>query len=159
MELPRPRTQTQAMRESSRPGHTLLELSVVLLIVGILLGAGLPPLRRAYGWVQARSARDAAAMQAARARALAVARGGADLVVDLRHARVWIEASDTSLPAVPLGDERRLTIAADGTPADTARIGWDGLGIGRIASRTLRFRVGTAEARLTVSGYGRVRTW
>ncbi|HEX9107250.1 MAG TPA: hypothetical protein VF832_08475 [Longimicrobiales bacterium] len=147
------------MHAPARPGHSLLELSFVLLLLGVLLGAGLPPLRRAMAWAQARSARDAVALQAARARALAVARGGADLVLDLPHARAWIESSDTVLAPVVLGDERLLILSADGSPADTVRIGWDGLGVGRIASRTLRFRAGAAEARLTVSGYGRVRAW
>jgi hypothetical protein len=38
-------------------------------------------------------------------------------------------------------------------------IAFDALGLGRIASQTLRFRLESQEAGLTVSSFGRVRRW
>ncbi len=153
MQVPAPR---------SRPadaGYTVVELIVVLALVGLLLGLAAPPVERALAWARVRGARDVVVMETARARALAVARGGAQLVLDLPRARAWIEAADTATPPESVGDERRLTLTAEGATGDTVRIAYDGLGLGRMAGRTLRFRSGSAEARLTISGYGRVRAW
>lgn len=142
-----------------RPAYTLVELAIALLCLAVLLGLAAPPLRRALAWTRVRAARDVVAAQAARARALAVARGGAELVLDLRHARAWLAAADTATPAIPVADERLVRMSADGADSDTLRIAFDGVGLGRVASRTLRFRTAGAEARLTLSGYGRVRLW
>ncbi len=143
----------------NRPAYTIVELACALMLVAVLLGLAAPPLRRALAWTRVRAARDVVAAEATRARALAVARGGAELVLDLRHARAWLAASDTSTTPVPVADERLVRVLADGADGDTLRIGFDALGLGRIASRTLRFRAAGAEARLTFSAYGRVRSW
>ena len=147
------------MRPRNSPGYTLFELIIVLGLLGLLLGLAAPPVARALAWARVRTARDVVAMGTARARALAVARGGAELVLDLPRARAWIEAPDTATPPELVGDARWLRLSADGAGGDTVRIGYDDLGLGRMAGRTLRFRSGSAEARLTVSAYGRVRTW
>lgn len=140
-------------------GYTLLELVAALALTAFLLGLAVPPVRRALAWVRARAARDAVAMGTARARALAVARGGAELVLDLRRATVWLEARDTATPPEPIGDARFLAVSAEGAAGDTVRVAYDGMGLGRMAGRTLRFRAGGAEARLTISAAGRARTW
>ncbi len=147
------------MRARTRPAYTLLELVATLALLAVLVGLAQPPLERALAWARVRTARDLVAMATARTRALAVARGGAALVLDLRTARAWIEAGDTCTPPEAIGDDRRLRLIADGAAGDTVRIAYDGTGLGRLAGRTLRFRSGTAEARLTVSAYGRVRAW
>ena len=141
-----------------RSGYSLLEITVVLLLLGVLLGLTVPPFQRALAYAEARSARDVVAGEAARARALAAARGGADVVLDVNRRRVWIEARDTATAPRPLGDGR-LRVWADGVAADTIRLRYDALGLGVLASRTLRFRAGVAEAGLTISSYGRVRSW
>ncbi len=143
---------------SRSAAYSLAELTVALLLLTVLLGLALPPFRRALAFAEARSARDVVAGEAARARALAAARGGADVVLDVNARRVWIEAVDTSTAPRPLGDGR-LRVSADGTSADTIRLRYDGLGLGVLANRTLRFRAGPAEAGLTISSYGRVRSW
>ncbi len=140
-------------------GYTLVELMVVLALLALLLALAAPPVTRALAWARVRAARDIVAMGTARARALAVARGGAALVLDLPRARAWLEAADTSTPPEPVGDERHVTVTVDGAAGDTVRIAYDALGLGRMAGRTLHFRSGPAEARLTISGYGRVRAW
>ncbi len=63
------------------------------------------------------------------------------------------------------GDTLRATdlAARHGVRADAGRpslrLRYDGLGIGRIANSTIRLQRGTAEAGLSISAYGRVRTW
>ena len=142
-----------------RPAYTLIELACTLMLIAVLLGLAAPPLGRALAWTRVRAARDVVAAEAARARSLAVARGGADLVLDLRHARAWLTAPDTVTPPVEVADQRVVRLSADGADGDTVRIAFDALGLGRVASRTLRFRAAAAEARLTLSSYGRVRLW
>lgn len=147
------------IRPARRSGFSLVEMLTALVLAGVLLGLGAPPVRRALAWARVRSARDLVASQLARARSVAVMRGGADLVLDVRRGRAWIEAVDTSTPASAVADAEGVRISADGLAGDTVRIGYDGMGIGRLASRTLRFRAGAVEARMTISSYGRVRTW
>lgn len=140
-------------------GYSLVEVLFALALAGILLGLGVPPVRRALAWARVRSARDLVAAQLARARSLAVMRGGAELVLDLRAARAWVEMRDTATPASMVAEVGAVRIIADGALGDTVRIGYDAMGLGRLSSRTLRFRAGAVEARMTVSSYGRVRTW
>lgn len=146
------------MRSRSR-GHTLLELCVVLALLALLIGLAAPPVRRAIALARVHAARDLMWSQLARARALAVARGGAGLVLDAARAQAWIEAADTSTGVAALAEAGTVAITVDGAQIDRVRIEFDGLGLGRIASRTLRFRSGGVEAGLTLSSYGRVRVW
>jgi len=81
------------------------------------------------------------------------------MVVDMSRAESWIEASDTTTPIVAMADGGLVAIGVDGAAAGRVTIAYDGLGLGRVASRTFRFRSGPAEARLTISSYGRVRSW
>ena len=146
------------MPASVRSAYSLLELCVTLLLLAVLLGLAAPPVRRALTRARVRSAREVVAMELARTRALAVAHGGAALVLDLPRARAWVESGGTTTPPVVVADDRLLRVSADGAAGDTIRIAFDALGLGHIASRTLRFRSGDLEARLTVSSYGRVRS-
>ncbi len=147
------------MRKSTTRGYSLLELCVTLMLSALLIGIAAPPVRRALLCARVRSARDLVAAELAHARTLAVARGGAQLVLDLAGGRAWVECADTSTPPVRVASDPAVRLSADGNSGDTARIAFDGLGIGILASRTLRIRSAELEARLTVSGYGRVRAW
>jgi Tfp pilus assembly protein FimT len=142
------------------PGaYSLVELVFVLMLLGLLAGLGAPPLRQALAGARARAARDIVSREVTRARALAVARGGAALLLDTRRPSVWIEAPDTVTAPRWLDVGDRLSVSADGAAADTVRIRFDRAGLGVVANRTLRFRAGNALAGLTVSSYGRVRAW
>lgn len=147
-------------RYSTR-GTTLLELALVLSILGVLLGISYPVLRRGADGIAARGARDALGMGVARARVVAVARGGAALVVDLPGARFWIEsvAGDTVGVPVDLAVRYGVRLTTDGSGAERVALRFDGLGIGRVVNRTFHLRRGNAEAHLTLSAYGRPRTW
>jgi len=141
-----------------RRGHTLLELSAVLA----LLAAGVSILLSA-----AQGSRDRWAVEAAReevagllaeARTEALAWGGAVVHLSAADGEVWYEAG---------GAERGRLVLSRGAPLELvlprgrpeAELRFDALGLGQVASQTLRFRRGAAETRLVVSAYGRVRRW
>lgn len=143
------------------PGMTLIELALVLLVLGLLLGLSGPRLMRGLHRHAVRSARDVIVAELARARAVAVARGGAVLVLDVAGARCWIEtaAGDTAGPPVELAQDFGVDLAVDGAGAQRIALRFDGLGIGRMVNRTIRIRRGGLELGLTLSTYGRVRRW
>lgn len=143
------------------PGTTLIELVFALTLLAILCGLAYPPLQQGLDRYAVRSARDALASGVARARAVAVARSGADLVVDVAAARFWIEAApgDTVGAPVDLAARYRVRFTVDGAAADRVALHFDGLGLGRLANRTFRLRRGGAEANLTLSSFGRPRRW
>lgn len=142
------------------PGVTLIELAIALVVIGVLLGTGAVPFARALDRYAVRGARDALAAGLAHARATAIASGGAELVIDLRAARYRVHiAGGSTAPPVDLRAQYRVVVSADGQAADSIAFRFDALGIGRMTSRTIRFRRGRAEAGLTVATYGRVRRW
>ncbi|HEY8470568.1 MAG TPA: type II secretion system protein [Longimicrobiales bacterium] len=148
------------LRESGRSGFTLLELAIVLALITTLLGAGAIAFTRLLDRYAVRAARDALAAGFAHARAAAIAHGGASLVVDIPAARFRIDAAGAPLAApLDLRAQYRVTLSADGLPADSLAFHFDALGIGRMTGRTLRIRRGHAEAGLTVAAYGRIRRW
>src|SRR5690606_16721471 len=141
-------------------GFTLAELMIVLVVLGLLIGAAAVPFGRTLDRYAARAARDALAAGIAHARASAVANGSADLVIDVRTARYGIRVRGAP-PAAPvdLRAQYRVALSVDGQPADSVVLRFDALGVGRMTGRTFRFRRGRAEAGLTVATYGRVRRW
>ncbi|MGH7575917.1 MAG: prepilin-type N-terminal cleavage/methylation domain-containing protein [Longimicrobiales bacterium] len=146
-----------------RPGVSLVELVVVLTILSVISAAGALALRRGLEVYGTRGARDSMASAVARARSLALANGAALLVVDPVAASLWIEAPPGVRSGEPLrlGDVFGVTVSADHHDAGDGPITleFDGLGFGRVASRTFRIRRGSTESRLTLSSYGRPRRW
>ncbi len=142
------------------PGATLADLLITLAILAVLLAMAAPRLVRARDAYAVRGARDAAASLIERAAALAGMRGGARLQVDPGAGELRAEAP----PGQPAGQALRLTLqfgvvlSVDGHSGPLA-LDFDGLGLGSIANRTLRFRRGGEEARLSLSLYGRPRQW
>ena len=140
-----------------RFGFTLIEILVCLAVLAMLLAVAAPP---AFRW------RDAAAVRAARdelaaglgwARMAAAAHGGAALLLDPLTGRYVVGTGKRLDPPVDLAG--RYGVAIDPGTRAPVTFRYDALGIGRITSRTVRFRRGAAEAGLTVSAYGRYRRW
>jgi type II secretory pathway pseudopilin PulG len=135
-----------------RAGHTLLELTVVLLLAGLAGTAVLPAARRAADRAAVSGAREALAGLVARARTEAMTLGGASLRTRAADATAWVQAGDSVIGLRGLGDEFGVTLDVG---AAEAELDFDALGLGRRASRTLIVRRGQAEARLVVAAYGR----
>lgn len=143
-----------------RRGATLTELIAGLGVAGILLSMAVPRLNTARDGRAAAAARDAAAAVIARARTLAVAQGTAVVIIDPAAAAVSLEAPTGSPDGEPLrlGDAFGVTLSVDQSAA-AVRLDFDALGAGRLVNRTIRFRRGQEEARLSLSSYGRPRRW
>lgn len=165
MVLPRTTVHRDGMRRETsarrRTGSSLLELLVTLLLITLLVTGAATALRRGIETYAARAARDSMAALVARTRALALSNAGARLVVDPASATAWVEAPVGSPAGEPLrlGDIFQVTLTVDQHTGGLVSIDFDALAIGRVASRTFRVRRGEAEARLTLSSYGRPRRW
>lgn len=156
MAVPHPSGYPRGMRH--RPGFTLLELLIVLALSGVLLSLALPRLQHWRDRAAVRAARNEIAAVIATTRLAAIAHGGAVLMLDSVADRCWIVLGDGETEsALDLHRRHRVDLDLGGTSFVSLR--YDGLGIGRVASRTVAFRRGSARAGLTVSAYGRVRRW
>ncbi len=142
-----------------RCGYTLVELVAVIAMLGIALGIAVPVIGRTLDGLRVRTARDQVVLELARTRMLARLHGGAVAVLDADMRAAWVEslAGDTIAAPVRVGVEHDVRMELDGER--TARIIYDRFGIGRLASRSIRLVRNDAEARLTISAYGRVRAW
>jgi len=141
-----------------RRGYSILELTLLLALAALLLGLAWPGARAARDAYAVRAARTETVDALARTRALAIARGGAALSALADSALLHVvDAADSVHVRVDL---RPLGVELDGgAGVDSFRVVYDGLGLGRVASRSIRLTRGRAEARITVSAYGRVRAW
>lgn len=137
-------------------GFTLFELCAALLLASVALGAAVPGVRSIQDRLAVVAAREAVAGLIAEARTVALHRGGASVSVTTAPPRAWSEAGDSLLRTISLDAELHVSVHLSRGKA-AARLRYDALGLGQVASETLRFRRGDAEASLVVSGYGRVR--
>lgn len=159
MEPPRweshPPTMTAASR-SSPPwrGFTVLELAVALSILGLLLSLALPIGRQLLDRWTVVAARDEALSALHRARSEARLRGGATLDFDGVLGRVSIRSADSTLWVGRSLQEYGVSLSLPNGAGRTA-VELDALGLGVVASRTLVFRRGAAEARLVISSRAR----
>ncbi|MEO5511848.1 MAG: type II secretion system protein [Longimicrobiales bacterium] len=148
------------MKNSERPGFTLLELTCALALIGIILGIAAPPFSSARDILAVRAARDAIVAASARARASAIHHGGADMQIDAAAGTVRITSRDRVIDeSVALTGMLAVLIQLDGTQATSATLVYDGLGLGRVASRTISLRRRGAVGGVTFSSYGRPRVW
>jgi Tfp pilus assembly protein FimT len=134
----------------------LLELIIAITLLAILATLVAPGARSGLDGLRVRHAREATFALATRARAIARERGGAQLILDLAARRARVEDTDGAiLAAADLTDCDIVVAGATGTVTLT----YDARGLGRMASRTVGFERGRAQAGLTFSSYGRVRRW
>jgi type II secretory pathway pseudopilin PulG len=144
-----------------RPGATLPELLLLLSLLAVLGGMSVSVSARARDRIAAHGARDVVASAIGRARALARMHGSARVHVDVASGALRIEAPVGSPRGGPtlLRDAFGVQVSVDGATSAPVVLDFDALGLGRLANRTLRFRRNDAEARLTLSSYGRPRRW
>lgn len=148
-----------ARSSRSRKGASLVELITATSILSVLFAIAVPAMHRMRDEYAVRAARDAFASAIARTRAAAVAAGGARLVVAVSEGRLLIEtaAGDTVGQPLELTRDFDVAVSAGANAGPEVQLRFDGLGIGRVASRTFTLVRGRARARVTVSAYGRVQ--
>ncbi len=139
-------------------GHTLVELVAVLFLIALSCGALLPAGRRLRDKAAVIAGREAVAGLLAEARLAAVTRGGADVRVASNPWRAWYVTGDTIRRALSLEIDLGVSVVLP-RGRTAAEIHYDALGLGRVASETLRFTRGDQESGLVLSSYGRVRRW
>ena len=146
---------------TSRRGHTLLELLIVLALLALAIGIAYPATRAAADVWAVRAARDATAALLATTRSAAIAHRGAELLVVPGRGSVLARTARAPVPRPVLEVTREwgVTLTSPGAAADTIAVRYDALGLGRVASRTFRFERGSAAAGITIAAYGRVRRW
>ena len=139
-------------------GHTLIELTVALLLAAGLMGSLVPAARSYRHRFAVVSARESLAGLFAEARMVAPAVGGATVHLTSEPGRAWVAVDDSVGASVALEEEFGVRVQL-GFSRTTAQLSYDALGLGRVASLTVRLRRGDAQAGLTVSSFGRVRRW
>jgi prepilin-type N-terminal cleavage/methylation domain-containing protein len=152
--LPEPSVLTGS-RHASRSGFTLLELVTVVFLLGLALAEGLPAARNLKDRMAVVGAREAVVGVFHRARMEAVARGGARIVLVVSPPGVELWSAGARRSALDLAEGFDVEMALS-TGRERAEIGFDPLGLGRVASQTLVFTRNGAEAGLVVSSFGRV---
>lgn len=145
------------MRHSSaaaRPGVTLIELALVLMIMGLMSLAGIRQLRHYLDRIGTRDASRSAGGFIARARDEAIAlHTPVSVRVDTVGAVLELRARGAPFGRAALGDIHGVTLA---TTRDSITFDVRGLGYGA-ANLTLVARRGRAADTVTVSRLGRVR--
>lgn len=136
-------------------GFTLLELVTVVTLMGVVLAEGLPAARNLMDRMAVVGAREAVVGVFHRARMEAVARGGARIVLVASPAGLEVWSGGALRSAVDLEEEFGVDLTLSSGDA-LAEIGFDALGLGRVASQTLIFDRNGTESGLVVSSFGRV---
>lgn len=142
-------------RASPSSGFTLLELITVIALLGLALGELLPAGSHLLDRMAVLGAREAAVGLIHRARMEAIARGGARVVVETSPPAMKIvaRASSPAIDEVTFDEGVIMALSGD---RESVELTFDAMGVGRVASQTLRFSRGSAQAELVVSSFGRV---
>jgi prepilin-type N-terminal cleavage/methylation domain-containing protein len=150
-----------AMFNRTPRGVTLLELLLSLVLMGVLLGMAAVPVAWAGDVLAVRAARAALVNAAATARVLATRHGGATMVIHAASGTVSLETRDGVVvdTVARLGSAHGVRLEFDDAGLEAASIRFDGLGLGRLANRTVRVQRGAVAGGVTISAYGRVRAW
>jgi type II secretory pathway pseudopilin PulG len=137
-------------------GHTLVELTFVLLLMGVAAASVAPTARQLQERAAVAAAREAVVGLLAEARLAAIETGGATVWIDSGSGLAQAIASGTTLRRVALTTDFGVTLRLSGSQPHV-ELRYDALGLGRMSSITIVLRRGRAAAELVVSSYGRVR--
>ncbi|NNM05830.1 MAG: hypothetical protein HKO65_12140 [Gemmatimonadetes bacterium] len=136
-------------------GFTLVELLILLTLLGLGVGLLIPAARVQRDRFAVLGAREEVAGLLHRARVEAVARGGAALSLVAGSSSVAIVAEEDTVARTELHEGYGVAMALSGNRQE-ASLFFGPLGLGWVASQTIRFRRGAAEAKLIVSSLGRI---
>ena len=136
-------------------GYTLLEAVTVLVILATLTAALTPTFRRFGDTAAVIAAREAVVGLISRARVSAVGGGGASVRIGAvpSVARLIVGGVEVDVDRL----EHQHGVVVDLGGREEVVLSFDALGIGRVASATLRFTRGRSERTLVIAAYGRVR--
>jgi type II secretory pathway pseudopilin PulG len=137
-------------------GHTLVELTFVLLLMGVAAASVAPTARQLQERAAVAAAREAVVGLLAEARLAAIETGGATVWIDSGSGLAQAIARGTTLRRVALTTDFGVTVKLSGAQP-RVELRYDALGLGRMSSITIVLRRGGAAAELIVSSYGRVR--
>ena len=138
----------------NRRGFSLLELTVVLTIIGILLALGAPPFLAARERAAARSAiEDLGATLSTARRAAILRRALITVAFDTAHGAVQVRTGSQVILRSALGVAYGIVLGAN---RDSVVYDPRGLGYG-LANLTVTVRSGSIVDTLTMSRLGRVR--
>jgi prepilin-type N-terminal cleavage/methylation domain-containing protein len=136
-----------------RPGLTLTEMLLVVVLAGILVAIAAPPYIAARNRVSVRAAVTASVAAFDAARSVALTRGRhAAVRIDTSSARLVVHSFSDTVLRVPLGASWGVRLSAS---RDSSAIAPDGLGYGAANVRLIVSR-GAAADTVTVSRLGRV---
>lgn len=141
---------------TGRSGFTLVEITVVLGLAGVLLAAGIPRFRDVQERIAVRAAREDVVGLLSRARYHAVLRGGAEVRVSEALDALALSSSGALVESRDLVARYGVELRVVGSGSEIV-LRFGPMGLGRFTSRTLELHRGDAVARLTLSSYGRVR--
>jgi len=127
---------------------------VVLTLFGLSMAELLPAARRQLDRMAVLGAREEVAGLLHRARGEALARGEAEVVLTSVPPRAELIAGEDTLARTKLEESYGVTLSLSRDRSE-ARLRFGPLGLGRVASQTLRFRRGDAEVLLVISSFGR----
>ncbi|KPJ83574.1 MAG: hypothetical protein AMS19_03900 [Gemmatimonas sp. SG8_23] len=140
-----------------RTGTTLLELLTAVVLLGVLSGLAVPALTRHRDRAVVLVARERVVGLIGAARRLGYERGSATLRFEAVDARAILFSGADTLQDVRLGPGLDGPAMRLGNDREELELNFDGLGLGRFASTTIRLRRGDEQAAVVVSSYGRVR--
>jgi prepilin-type N-terminal cleavage/methylation domain-containing protein len=148
--------ESSATTQGNRRGFTLLELLAVVSLLGLVLSQALPLARAQVDRLAVVGAREKLAGLLHEARASAVTYGGARVRVVRSPPSAELLVGEEVHATVAFGRGRgtRLSLSRDRAEVE---IRYDALGLGRVASQTVRFTRGEVGAALVISSYGRIR--
>jgi len=135
-------------------GFTLLELCLVLSLLGVTWSVFLPAARQQRDRLAVLGAREEVLGLLHRTRAEAIARGGAELRLWADPARAAIVAGRDTLARAELGEIHGVGLELP-RGRSVSRLAYGSLGLGLVASHTIRLSRGEEEAVLVVSSLGR----
>ena len=137
-------------------GHTLVELTFVLLLLGVAVSSIAPTARKARDRAAVVAAREMLVGLVAEARRAAIETGAASVRLLESGGVAEVVTADAVLRRVAIGSELGVSLELEGGRSDV-ELRYDALGLGRMASQTVVLRRAEAVAELVVSSYGRVR--
>lgn len=137
-------------------GYTLLEAVTVVVLVAVIVGAGGPAVQELSDRAAVSAAREALVGLVAEARVLAVARGGATVVIEQRPPAAFV-LQDGGIVRSLKGRMPSAIVLDLGRNRERLVLSYDALGLGRVASATVTLRLRDTERTLVISSYGRVR--